>query len=176
MKLAAATSALLVIDLQDRLMPAIKDGDQVLANAVRLVSAAGLLDVPVLTTEQNPAGLGATVPALAERPGPTLAKTSFDATEAAGFDELLPPGATAVVIGAEAHVCVLQTVLGLLTRGRRVAVVTDAVGSRTEGNHAAALARAQASGAQLVSTEMVLFEWLSDSTHPRFREVQKLIK
>jgi nicotinamidase-related amidase len=176
MKLVAASSALLVIDLQDRLMPAIDDADRVLANAVRLVSAAALLDVPVVTTEQNPAGLGATVPALARRPGPTVAKTSFDATGEPGFEQLLPPGSTAVVIGAEAHVCVLQTVLGLLARDRRVAVVADAVGSRTGSNHAAALARAAASGAELVSTEMVLFEWLADSAHPRFREVQKLIK
>lgn len=176
MKLDVAGSALLVIDLQRRLMPAIDRAERVLANAGRLVRAAELLDVEVLTTEQNPAGLGETVPELAGRPGRTLTKTSFDAVAAPGFAELMPPAPLVVVAGAEAHVCVLQTVLGLRAAGRRVAVVADAVGSRDPENREVGLARAQAHGAEPVTTEMVLFEWLADSTHPRFRDVQRLIK
>jgi nicotinamidase-related amidase len=177
MKLEAPRSALIVIDLQQRLVPAIDGSAAMLANAVRLVRAAGMLDVPVLTTEQNPDGLGRTVPELADRPGDTLAKTSFDATADPGFGALAPPpDAVTVLAGAEAHVCVLQTVLGLRAQGRPVAVVTDAVGSRTPASHRAGLERAREHGAELVTTEMVLFEWLGDSTHPRFRDVQRLIK
>ena len=81
-----------------------------------------------------------------------------------------------VVAGCETHVCVMQTVLGLLGQGRSVALVSDAVGSRSEANRDAALARAKAHGAELVTTEMVVFEWLETSDHPRFREALKLVK
>ncbi len=168
---------LLLVDLQERLMPAISGGDAVVANADRLGQAAGLLDIPVAATEQNPAGLGPTVDALVAHPQLVLAKTSFAATSEPGFGTLLPPGAeTVVVAGCEAHVCVLQTVIGLREQGTRVLVVADAVGSRTEANRDAALVRAREHGAEVVTTEMVLFEWLGHSGHPRFRDVQRLIK
>jgi isochorismate hydrolase len=103
-----------------------------------------------------------------------LSKTTFNA---AGYPTLLPPGTEDVLVaGCEAHVCVLQTVLGLLAARHRVLVVTDAVGSRTAANREAALDRLARHGAELVTTEMVLFEWLRDATHPRFREVQALIR
>ena len=90
---------------------------------------------------------------------------------------LLPPGTKEVVVaGCEAHVCVLQTVLGLVAAGRRTVVATDAVGSRDPADKAAALERMAGHGAELVTSEMVLFEWLGDARHPRFREVQKLLK
>jgi nicotinamidase-related amidase len=175
--LTAAGSALLLVDLQQRLMPAIHEGDAVVANAVRLAEGAGLLDVPVCATEQNPAGLGATVEALAAYPQLVLPKTSFGAVAEPGFTTLLPPGTEEVVVaGCEAHVCVLQTVLGLLAARHRVLLVADAVGSRSPVNRDAALDRARRHGAEVVTTEMVLFEWLRDSNHPRFREVQKLIR
>lgn len=168
-------SVLLLVDLQQRLMPAIHDADVVIANARRLVEGARLLGVPVRATEQNPAGLGPTVPELAGHA--TLAKTAFGAVAEPGFTDLLPRGAEEIVVaGCEAHVCVLQTVLGLLAARHRVLLVADAVGSRVDANKAAALDRAQRHGAEVVTTEMVLFEWLRDSTHPRFRDVQKLIR
>jgi nicotinamidase-related amidase len=105
MTLDAAGSALLLIDLQRRLVPAIHGGEQVVAHTNVLLRAAELLHVAVLTTEQYPDGLGATVPEPADRPGPTLVKTAFDASAAAGFAELMPPAPTAVPTGAEAHVC-----------------------------------------------------------------------
>ncbi|MBW0103953.1 isochorismatase family protein [Pseudonocardia sp. KRD291] len=174
----AAGSLLLLVDLQKRLMPAIHDGLLVVANAVRLAEAAGMLDIPIAATEQNPDGLGHTVDELAAHPQMVLAKTAFGATSEPGFDSLLPPGGAEriVVAGAESHVCVLQTVIGLCERGHRVVLVADAVGSRAPASHAAALARAREHGAEVVTTEMVLFEWLADSHHPRFRDVQKLIK
>ena len=168
---------LLLIDLQQRLVPAIHDNETVVARAVRLAEAARLLDVPVYATEQNPAGLGPTVAPLAAYPQAVLSKTTFSAAQDPGFPALLPAGAGEIVVaGCEAHVCVLQTVLGLLGSGRRVLVAADAIGSRDPADRAAAIARARQHGAEIVTSEMVLFEWLRDSRHPKFREVQKLLK
>ncbi|WP_300008950.1 isochorismatase family protein [Pseudonocardia sp.] len=177
MLLSADASALLLVDLQQRLMPAIHDGDAVVANTVRLAEGAGLLEVPVCATEQNPDGLGPTVAALAGFPQLVLPKFTFGAAAEPGFDTLLPPGTEEIVVaGCEAHVCVLQTVLGLLAKRHRVLLVADAVGSRTAANRAAAIDRMQRHGAEVVTTEMVLFEWLRNSNHPQFRAVQKLIR
>lgn len=168
-----ATSALLLIDLQARLMPVIDGGAAVLARARLLRDAAVLLGVPVLATEQNPQGLGATVPDLAG--APTIRKTTFDATRA-GLLDRLPEGRALVVAGCEAHVCVLQTVLGLLASGRRVFVVEDAVGSRRALDRTAALRRMERHGAEVATAEMAVFEWLADSAHPRFREALALVR
>jgi nicotinamidase-related amidase len=177
MTLAAGSCTLLLVDLQQRLMPAIAGAEAVVANALRLGQAARLLAVPVLATEQNPAGLGGNVPEIAALASRTLPKTHFDATREAAFEAALPTGRdTIVVAGCETHVCVMQTVLGLLGGGRSVALVADAVGSRTAANRDAALARAKAHGAELVTTEMVVFEWLGTCDHPRFREALRLVK
>jgi nicotinamidase-related amidase len=173
-------SVLLLIDLQQRLIPVIHDHEAVVARAVRLAEAAQLLDVPIRATEQNPAGLGPTVAPLAAYPQATLTKTTFSAAAAPGFAALLPAGVVGsgqiVVAGCEAHVCVLQTVLELLGSGHQVALAADAIGSRDPADKAVAVERARQHGAQVVTSEMVLFEWLHDSRHPKFREVQKLLK
>jgi nicotinamidase-related amidase len=175
--LTAEGAVLLLIDLQERLMPAICDGEVVVARAVRLAEAARLLAVPVRATEQYPEGLGPTVPPLAAYPQALLTKTAFSAAADPQFPEFLPAGTREIVVaGCEAHVCVLQTVLGLLGRGRRVVLVADAVGSRDPVDRAAALDRARQHGAEIVTSEMVLFEWLRDARHPNFRAVQKLLK
>jgi nicotinamidase-related amidase len=177
MLMTAEGAVLLLIDLQERLMPAIDDNKTVLARAVRLAEAARLLDVPVRATEQYPAGLGPTVTELAGYPQAVLAKTTFSGTGDPGFPALLPVGVNEIVVaGVEAHVCVLQTVLGLLESGHRVLVAADATGSRDPADREAAFARARQAGAQIVTSEMVLFEWLRDARHHRFREVQKLLK
>ena len=177
MLLTVEGAVLLLVDLQQRLMPAIHDNEVVVARAVRLAEAARLLDVPVGATEQNPAGLGPTVPPLAAYPQAVLAKTTFSAVADPGFSALLPAGVSEIVVaGCEAHVCVLQTVLGLLGAGHRVAVAADATGSRDPADRAAAIDRARQQGAEIVTSEMVLFEWLRDARHPKFREVQKLLR
>lgn len=177
MLLTAESAVVLLIDLQEQLVPAIHDGDVVVARAVRLAEAARLLDVPIRATEQYPAGLGSTVPPLAEYPQAVLAKTTFSATADPGFHALMPAGVSQIVVaGCEAHVCVLQTVLSLLPGGHRVLMVADAVGSRDPADRTAAIDRARQHGAEIVTSEMVLFEWLRDSQHPKFREVQKLLK
>ncbi|KST56799.1 isochorismatase [Methylobacterium sp. GXS13] len=170
-----ARALLLVIDIQVRLMPAITDGAGVIANTNRLVAAARLLDVPALFTEQNAGGLGPTVPDLTPGPEAVFPKMSFGAVQAPGFLDRLG-GRDLVVAGCEAHICVLQTVLGLREVGQRAYVVADAVGSRRTENRDAGLARMAAHGAEIVTTEMVVFEWLGTARHPCFREAVKLIK
>lgn len=174
--LDAATSALLLIDFQAKLMPAIEGAQAAIANARRLREAAETLGVPVIYTEQYAKGLGATVPELAGQPAQVAHKMTFDACRSPTLQERLPAGGSLVVAGCEAHVCVLQTVLGLLAAGRAVYVVRDAVGSRRAESKEAALARMERHGAEIVTTEMVVFEWLGSAEHPRFREVVALIK
>jgi len=158
-------------------MPAIHDRETVIARAARLAEAALLLDVPVLATEQYPDGLGPTVEALAGYPQATLAKTAFSAVADPGFPALLPAGTREVVIaGCETHVCVLQTAVDLASARHRVILAADAAGSRDPADHQAAIDRARQHGVEVVTSEMVLFEWLRDSRHPQFRHVQKLLK
>ena len=167
-------SRLLLIDHQQRLMPAIHDGAIIVENALKLAKSAAILGVPTLRTEQYPKGLGPTVPQLAGY-GSVIEKLTFGSCATPGFlagiaeDHL-------VVSGCEAHVCVLQTVFGLIEAGKSVFVVADAVGSRTPANKALALDRMARAGAEIVSTEMVIFEWLGTAGHPHFREVSRLIK
>jgi nicotinamidase-related amidase len=176
MVLTADGAVLLLIDLQERLMPVIADHETIVARAVRLAEAATLLDVPVRATEQHPKGLGSTVPSLAGYPQAVMAKTSFSAAGDPGFAELLPVGTGHVVVaGVEAHVCVLQTVLDLLAAGRRVAWAADATGSRDPADRTAAIERARQHGAEIVTSEMVLFEWLRDAKHPSFKQVHSLL-
>ena len=185
-------AALVLVDYQGRLMPMIHNGAQALAHAVRLADIAQELHIPVFGTEQNPKGLGPNADAVRERCSTTLAKMHFDAC-ADGLLDLLhspadlpadPPGgavATAparevVIAGCEAHVCLLQTALGLRRAGLTVWVVAQACGSRSAENHALGMARLRAAGAGIVSVEMVAFEWLRSCEHAAFRRVLKLLK
>ena len=175
-KLDPASSTLLVIDVQKRLMPVIDQGDVVIANARRLSEAAAMLDVPVLFTEQYVRGLGMTVPELAPPESAVLHKMTFDAVEAPEFPGRIADGHAVVVAGVEAHVCVLQTVVSLLEAGRRVHVVQDAVSSRRPESKEAALRRMERHGAEIVTTEMVVFEWIGTAEHPQFKDAVGLIK
>ncbi len=180
MLMSAAHSQLLLVDYQSRLMPAIHAGDEVCANALRLAQLALALDIPVWGTEQSPEKLGANLPELRAACIRTLAKNRFDAV-ADGLADWLRPAADAgraqlVVAGCEAHVCLLQTSLGLLDAGFAVWVVSDACGARSAHNHAAAMARLAAAGATLVTTEMVGFEWLRRADHPAFARWLALVK
>ena len=160
----ASRSILIVVDLQERLMPTIHDGAEVIKNVVILATAAKSFGVPVIGTAQNPAGLGPNLPqirALCER---IISKTDFDACAEPEFLEALAIGRNElIVVGCEAHVCVLQTMLGLRARQHSVRFVVDAIGSRHPLNKTIAMDRAKEAGAQLLTTEMVLFEWLPSS-------------
>jgi nicotinamidase-related amidase len=169
-------SVVVLVDLQRRLMPAIHQGDQVVAQSVRLARIAGLLGMPVLGTEQSPGSLGENVEDIKRLCVETFAKESFDAC-ADGLVKALPAQRTKIVVaGCEAHVCVMQTVLGLIDRGYQVALVRDAVGSRRPVDRDTALERLRHAGATLVTTEMIAFEWLGRADHVHFREVLKLVK
>lgn len=172
-------SSLVLVDYQARMMPAIHGADDVIAKALVLAGAAALLDVPVLGTEQNPDRLGPNTALLARLCVQTVAKTHFDACAdglLAALDAQAPGRGQVVIAGCESHVCLLQTALGLLRAGRTVYVVENASGSRRPSDHAAAMRRLRHAGATIVTHEMVLFEWLHDCRHPRFREVLALVK
>ncbi len=171
------SSLLLIIDFQARLMPAITGGAAVTANARRLLQAAEMLNVPALFTEENAHGLGPTVPELASfAVGRTAHKMNFDACREPGFLDRLGGRPQIVVTGCEAHVCVLQTTLGLLAAGKRVYLVRDAVGSRGAESKETAIRRIEQHGADIVTTEMVVFEWLGTADNQYFRDGLKLIK
>jgi len=201
MLLDASESQLVLVDYQERLMPAIAEGAAVLANARRLAQIAQLLEVPVWGTEQNPSRLGPNDPALRALCAKTLAKMHFSAAEEGLGEWLRPPAkaqqggnarslpkhlqkpaqqaperGTIVIAGCEAHVCLLQTALDLIDDEFEVWVVTDACGSRTDRNRDAAFDRLAGAGAELVTTEMVAFEWLGSCEHPDFKNVLALIK
>ncbi len=176
MKLDANRSVLLIIDLQERLLPAIDAGESVLNHAAWLIGVARQLRVPVLLTEQYPQGLGPTAPAIDQliMPEERIEKIHFSAV-AEGNLLNHPAGHRQqwVVCGTESHVCVQQTVLDLLAVGRQVCVVEEAVGSRQPRDKALALERMRQHGADIVSREMVAFEWLQRANTPEFRGMLK---
>jgi len=193
-------SQLVLVDYQARLMPVIFEGPMVLANAIRLAHMARWLHVPVIGTEQNPSKLGENPPEVKSLCDRTLAKMQFSGVEEGLGEWLRPPVKPAtgnarslpkhlqkpsntpterssiVIAGCEAHVCLLQTALHLLEDEFDVWVVTDACSSRTERNRDAAFDRLAGAGAELVTTEMVAFEWLRSAEHPQFKSLHELIK
>jgi nicotinamidase-related amidase len=172
----ADASMLLVVDLQARLVPAIHEGAGVVDRIVWLVRLAQALDVPVAATEQYPQGLGPTVPALAAHlPRGSIGEKVHFSCAAAGCLAALPGAERpqVVIAGIEAHVCVLQTALGLAAAGREVFVVADGVGSREPANRALALERMARRGVGIVSREMVGFEWLERAGTERFRTISR---
>lgn len=180
MLIDADLSSLLVIDIQAKLNPVMFDAERAPAGAAQLLKAAQIMDVPVLVSEQYPRGLGATVDALQGLipEGSVLEKTAFSALGDDGFRESFEQldKTQAVLCGIEAHVCVLQTALDLLARGIQVFVVADATASRTPENLDAALERIRAAGGQVVTVEMVLFEWLKHAARPEFKQISQLVK
>ena len=206
MLLEAPQSQLVLVDYQARLLPAMLEGTAILANALRLAQAARLMAVPVWGTEQNPSGLGETEPQLRALCKDVLAKMHFSAVEEGLSDWLRPeppvqnpqrgnarslpkhlqkavpqaaqtPQRNMVVIGGcEAHICLLQTALDLIEEEFEVWVVTDACSARTERNRDAAFDRLAGVGAELVTTEMVLFEWLRTAEHPQFKALHAGVK
>jgi nicotinamidase-related amidase len=177
--MSAADTALLVIDVQEKLLPLIPDRVRLVRHIAFLIDVARLLDMPVLATEQYPRGLGATVAELAQRlSGPRPEKVRFSSCGAADIVEALHRGARprVVLTGMETHVCVLQTALDLLALDFRVYVAVDAVAGRFRDDSDVALRRVERAGAILVTSEMCAFEWLGGSDHPRFKEVSRLIQ
>jgi nicotinamidase-related amidase len=184
MLIARDKSQLLLIDVQDRLLGAISGKDRVVERCVRLVRAARLLGIPITLSEQYPQGLGPTVDPIREavaNAGFVVDKVEFSCMRSEPLrdrlHELRRQGRPQIVIGGiEAHVCVLQTAIDLEAQGFEAFVVADAIGSRSKVNRKLAINRLAKAGADVVDSEMVLFEWLERAGTPEFKELQTLIK
>lgn len=173
-------SVLLVVDMQDRLLPHMEDHAGVLEHCRRIVRAAQILDVPILCTEQYPKGLGPTVAPLRDvlSEVPVLEKLAFSCCGAEGF--VASVNATGrrqvIVVGIETHVCVQQTVLDLLAESLSVYVAADAVSSRRPLDRQVALDRMRQAGAVVTTAESVIFEWLGVAGTAEFKAVAQLVR
>jgi len=171
-------SRLLVVDVQEKLVPHIPVGDSLVANCKKLILGAKILDVPVSATEQYPQGLGPTVAELADLLPTISEKLEFSCAPCLGWNspaEQADGRFKVVVCGIESHVCVQQTVLDLIGQGFRVYVPADAVASRNKFDWEVALKRMEASGATITTTEAVLFEWCEVAGTREFKEISKLV-
>ncbi len=200
---AADSSVVVVIDLQERLLPLISGRESIVKHTVKLVRLAGLFGVPVILTEQYPQGLGATTPAVKEvfdaltTEKHFVVKDSFSCSLEPAFIERLveierrlltaqnrvmiddgvrPRPIDVIIAGIESHVCVWQTVMGLLPLEYYVRVAHDCVGSRAEANKEWALRSMLSMGALVTSHESVAFEWARDKNHPQFPALNKIMK
>ena len=180
-RLSPENSLLVVIDVQDRLLPAIQNQQQIVFNVRRLLEAARVFSVPVVVSEQYPQGLGGTVKELTPYiPEGTavLSKKSFSIYDNDPIRTEIDSRKRSQIIlcGIEAHVCVLQSAFDLLRTGHEVYVVTDAVGSRFIHDQKTALRRCETSGMILTTVESLLFEWCRTAEHPQFKEISRLAK
>jgi len=171
-------TALLVVDVQAKLLPLIPGSGRLVWNIRRLIDGAKILCLPVVATEQYPQGLGPTAPELAAKLGTIPGKLAFSCGECGElFADWQQRGIWKVLVcGIETHVCVGQTVHDLLGEGFRVYVAADAVAARGAIDHEFALRRMDSSGATLTTTEAALFEWCERSGSPEFKQISQLIR
>jgi len=179
-KISRAQAGLVVVDIQERLLPSIHERERVLQNAIRLAKGARALNLPIFVTEQYPKGIGRTVAGLAGAVPEfaPLEKTAFSCCGAKNFNSALASRNVrdVVLCGIEAHVCVCQTALDLLDQGLGVFVAADAISSRTPENRQHGIERMRDAGATIVSAEMILFELLEDAGTDQFKKILELIK
>ena len=174
--------ALVVVDIQEKLLPAISNKDVLVKNSQLLIRLAGLINLPILVSTQYARGLGGTVPEIASLlpDAQVLDKTEFGCFNNAGFCsavKALPGNRTTVLLcGMETHICVMQTALGAMNQGYIAHVASDAVGSRSEWNYHIGLNRMQDAGAVISSTEMMMYELLRSSSSPTFKELLPYLK
>lgn len=169
-------SVLVLIDLQDRLMPAIEHGDKVLNQCIRIAKIANLLSVLIMGTEQSPLSIGSNALEIRQFCQTTITKEFFNACQNGLITSLPMNRKQIIVAGCETHVCVMQTALDLLRNQYDVAVLVDAVGSRRPLDKETALQRLSEAGATLLTVEMLAFEWLKFALHPRFKDCLTIIK
>jgi nicotinamidase-related amidase len=177
-QMSAGDTALLVIDVQEKLMTKIPAGDQLVRNVAFLIDGARLLNLPVVATEQYPKGLGPTVSDLAKRLPERPDKVAFSCCAVPSLTDRLRAGGRSKVVlaGIETHVCVLQTALDLLAQDFRVYLPRDAVASRYPLDHETALHRLERAGAVLTTAETCVFEWVGGANHPQFKQVSTLVQ
>jgi nicotinamidase-related amidase len=171
-------TVLVVIDVQEKLIPLVPGFDRIVWNIGRLIDGVKILGVPVLGTEQYPKGLGGTVKELADRTGPLTAKLSFSCCGCEEFWQKLAEYKVSKVLlcGIEAHVCIQQTAIDLLAAGYRVYLAVDAIGARFDIDYQTALRRMDSSGATLTTTESALFELCEVAGTPEFKQLSNLVK
>lgn len=172
---------LLMIDVQERLLPVISGREAIVRNAVRLAKAAAVLAVPFFYTEQYPKGIGGTdgtIAAALPETARRLEKMHFSCCSEENFDAFLAqqPRPVTVLFGIESHICVLGTALDMIARGHRIAVAADACGSRSPENHALAVEAMRAAGAPVIPTETVVYHMLGRSGTPEFKALLPLFK
>jgi nicotinamidase-related amidase len=179
----ADNSQLVIVDVQQRLVAAMpaEPLELMTKNSALLLDAAAILGIPTLCSEQYPAGLGPTIPAIAEHlPGDleTIEKTCFSCAGAEAFQQSVEnSGRRQIVLaGMESHVCILQTAVQLAQQGLEVFVVEDAVCSRKKIHHCNAMERMRQAGVIITNTESVIFEWMRDARHEHFRKISALLK
>lgn len=177
-QMSAGDTGLLVIDVQEKLLPLIPSADRLIRNIAFLIDGANLLGVPIQATEQYPRGLGPTTAVLAQRLPLRPDKTAFSACAIPAVIETFRRQAVprVVLAGMETHVCVLNTALDLLALDFRVYLAVDAVAARFSLDHDFALRRLEQAGAILTTCETCVFEWTGGAGHPRFKEVSRLVQ
>lgn len=180
MKLNREDTAVLVIDYQEKLMPAMHNKDAFIPRTRMLLEGLHALEVPAVASEQYPKGLGSTVPEIKEVLGdaPVLAKTTFSCLDDEGVRAAIEATgrSTILICGAEAHICVLQSAMDLVAMGKTVVLVVDCIGSRYVSDMEIGLRRAEQEGVLLTTAEAVLFELLGKASGPVFKTISKLIK
>lgn len=173
--LDANNTTILCIDIQDKLVKMLSDGEAIKNNVIKLMKMASILDVDTIITEQYPQGLGSTIDEIKNiKKFEIIEKTSFSVTRAENFPQIKSDNV--VIFGIETHICVYQSALDLLDEGKKVYLLTDCSSSRDAFNHNTAIVALKQQGVIPVSFEMVLFQFLKSSKHPNFKELQALIK
>jgi nicotinamidase-related amidase len=177
-QMSAADAGLLIIDVQEKLMPSIRDAATMTRNIAFLIDAARMLQIPVQATEQYPRGLGPTVPDLATRLPERPDKVAFSSCAVPSVTESFRRGGRSKIVlaGIETHVCVLHTALDLLALDFRVYVAADAVSNRYAVDHEYALRRLEQAGAVLTTAETTVFEWVGAAGTPAFKEISRLVQ
>lgn len=174
-------SLVLIIDVQEKLLNAVFNKEQVEKKSAIIAEAAKILGIPVVVTEQYPKGLGNTIPAVKDafaEDTEIFEKTAFSALNNKEILEAIKKHnkKQILIFGIETHICVSQTTAALRELGYEVSVIKDACGSRAEEEYLAGLERMKDNGAYIITTEIALFEWLKGAKHPNFKAVQALIK
>lgn len=171
-------SALLVVDMQEKLLRLIPGHERIIFNCRRLIDGAKILGIPVAATEQYPQGLGPTADALRQRLGEIPAKLAFSCGECGPiFDQWQQQGIFKILVcGIEAHVCVQQTVMDLLGEAYRVFIAVDALGARHAIDYETAIRRMDSAGATITTTEAALFEWCEVAGTPEFKQISALVR
>ena len=174
-------SLVLIIDVQEKLLNAVFNKEQVEKKSAIVAEAAKILGIPVIVTEQYPKGLGNTIPAVKDalaEDTEIFEKTAFSALNNEEILEAIKKHnkKQILIFGIETHICVSQTTAAFRELGYEVSVIKDACGSRAEEEYLAGLERMKDNGAYIITTEIALFEWLKGAKHPNFKAVQALIK